>query len=227
MTNAASLPENIATLQDMVRLRDEEIDILREQVRSLKHSLFGPKSEVLHQDLIQDQGSLFELDPVEDLDSNEDEGEEGEARPAKRRPKRRGKRLPIPAHLPREEVIHDLDEAEKQCGCGQQKNCIGKDSVEVLERRSQYVVSVQSRLKYACAYPDCEATLIGKEGMVSIAPPFQRMIPKSLAGDSLLAHVTAAKFVDGLPLYRLEKQFQREGLRLSRQTMSRWMRFIW
>lgn len=226
MKDAHNLPSNIAKLQDMVRLRDEEIDILREQVRSLKHSLFGPKSEALHQDVVRDQVEMFELETAEDLTDETDKGDAEDESSSEPRPKRRGKRLPIPTHLPREEVVHDLTHAEKQCGCGHEKACIGKDSTEVLERRSQYVVKVLSRLKYACKNPDCEAMLLGEPGTVTIAKPFPRMIPKSLAGDSLLAHVVTSKFVDGLPLYRIEKQFKREGLRLSRQTMSRWMQIL-
>jgi hypothetical protein len=48
-------------------------------------------------------------------------------------------------------------------------------------------------------------------------------IPKSQASSQLLAFLMVSKFLDGLPLYRLEKIVARYGLRLSRQNMARWL----
>ena len=48
-------------------------------------------------------------------------------------------------------------------------------------------------------------------------------IPKSLATPSLLAHVATSKYVDGLPLYRQERIFQRLGVDVSRATLASWM----
>jgi len=48
-------------------------------------------------------------------------------------------------------------------------------------------------------------------------------IPKSIATPSLLAHVATSKYVDGLPLYRQEKIFQRLGVDVSRATLASWM----
>lgn len=128
---------------------------------------------------------------------------------------------PLPAGLPRVEVIQDISEAEKRCRCGHQKTYMGKDSIEILERQPRpYYVKVQSRLKYACKNPDCEAVLLGEPGTVTMAAPFPRMIPKSRAGHSLLCHVVTEKYVNGMPLYRIEKQFGRDGLGISRQVMS-------
>ena len=48
-------------------------------------------------------------------------------------------------------------------------------------------------------------------------------VPKSIATPSLLAQVATSKYVDGLPLYRQEKIFERLGLDLSRATLAHWM----
>jgi len=50
-----------------------------------------------------------------------------------------------------------------------------------------------------------------------------QILPKAMADSSMLAEVVTDKFVDGLPLYRQEKIFAREGIDLSRQTMSGWI----
>lgn len=49
------------------------------------------------------------------------------------------------------------------------------------------------------------------------------IFPKSIATASLLAHISTAKFVDGIPLYRQEPQFDRLGIALGRATMAIWM----
>jgi hypothetical protein len=53
------------------------------------------------------------------------------------------------------------------------------------------------------------------------APP--QAIEKSLAAEGLLAHVVVSKYVDHLPLYRLEQIFAREQIDLSRTTLCDWV----
>jgi transposase len=70
------------------------------------------------------------------------------------------------------------------------------------------------RAKYAC--PHCH------DGVVEAPAPSQA-IEKSLAGEGLLAHVVVSKYVDHLPLYRLEQIFAREQIDLSRTTLCEWV----
>ncbi|WP_031322369.1 IS66 family transposase zinc-finger binding domain-containing protein, partial [Pseudomonas putida] len=47
--------------------------------------------------------------------------------------KRRGKRKPLAANLPRIEVIHELPEHELTCTCGCRKHVIGEETSEQLD----------------------------------------------------------------------------------------------
>ena len=47
--------------------------------------------------------------------------------------------------------------------------------------------------------------------------------PRSLAAPSLLAHIITEKHLQGLPLYRLEDRFGRDGTPVDRGTMCRWL----
>jgi len=76
---------------------------------------------------------------------------------------------------------------------------------------------VHKRLKYAC--PCCH------QG-VKIAPLPVHLLPKSMASASLLAHITTAKYVDGLPLTRQSRQFERLNVNLGPGTMALWMNTI-
>jgi transposase len=129
-------------------------------------------------------------------------------------------RKPLPADLPRIEVVHDLSEEEQVCGCGCMMVRIGQDTSEQLDivpARMQVIRHI--RYKYACKA--CEG--VESEGpTVKIAPVPEQIIPKSIATPGLLAHIFTAKFVDAVPFYRQEKQFERLGVELNRTSMSSW-----
>ena len=61
------------------------------------------------------------------------------------------------------------------------------------------------------------------ESALETAPLPPELLRRCLAAPSTLAHLATQKFCDGLPLYRLEDICARDGLRLDRGTMSRWL----
>ena len=130
-------------------------------------------------------------------------------------------RKPLPEHLPRVVIEYDLAEADKVCGCGCCKTKIGAETSEQLDIiPAQIQVLQHVRFKYACR--SCEDTDDdGPTVMTAPIPP--QPIPKSNASPGLLAWIVIAKFLDGLPLYRLEKMFPRTGITLPRATMAYWM----
>ena len=56
-----------------------------------------------------------------------------------------------------------------------------------------------------------------------IAPAPARPVPGGYASAGLLAWIALSKYVDHLPLYRLERMSERWGAKLSRQSMSDWV----
>ncbi len=190
-----------------------EIKILNEQIKSLRDKLFGKKTEKIHPD--DGQLSLFDIPEPECSVSEEPENIEVPAHTRKKKG-----RKPLPENLPRVEVIHDLTEEEKQCGCGCIKSRCGQEVSEQLEMIPAEMKVVRNiRYKYACK--NCEG--VEDDGpTVSIARMPEQMIPKSMATPGLLAHILTAKFADALPFYRQEKQFIRMGIELPRATMCSW-----
>ena len=49
------------------------------------------------------------------------------------------------------------------------------------------------------------------------------MLPGSCASAEAVAHIAVQKYVMGSPLYRQEQEWNRQGVMLSRQTMSNWL----
>ena len=125
-------------------------------------------------------------------------------------------RTKIPDHLPRVEVVYDLDEADKFCDHdGHALHKIGEEVSEQLEIIPATVqVKRTIRIKYACR--QCE------QGIKTASAPKQP-IPKSLASPSLLAGIATNKYQDGLPLYRQQAMLKRIGLDLPRATLANWM----
>ena len=204
----------IATLRGELARAQRENATLREKLDLLCRRLFGKKSERVSPDqlrlafaqLANEAGPAS--DPIE-MDSGERPG-----RPRRRRVPPPGRR-PLPADLTRRRVEIDVPDAEKQCPCGHAKTRIGESVTEKLDYVPATVQVIEMvRPKYVC--PRCH------EG-VSEAPAPPQAVERSLASEGLLAHVVVSKYVDHLPLYRLERIFDRQGLDLSRTTLCGWV----
>lgn len=211
MVAAAPLPNDVETLQALIRERDREIEQLREYVRLLKSQRFGSSSERVHRDQL---GLFNEAEQLLGAEGTEVVDEDLVDVPAHTRTKR-GRR-PLPGWMERVEIVHDLPEAEKVCPHdGTALVEIGRETSEQLEFVPATArVLVHVRPKYAC--PCC------KTG-ISIAPMPPQPIPRSLASASLLAFIAVSKFADALPLYRQEGILARIGIDLSRATLAFWM----
>ena len=215
LTHADNLDEvkKIAlTLFEENRLYKSENRLLHEQIRMLQDRIFGRKADKVQRD--DGQLSLFDIPEPPSLPEDTEQIEiSSHSR------KKKGRR-PLPGHLPRIEVIHDLPEEEKKCACGHEKTRMGEEVSEQLDYIPAKVQVIRHiRIKYACK--NCEGT--EDEGpSVSIARMPEQVIPKSMATPGLLAHILTAKFADALPFYRQEKQFSRIGIDLPRATMCNW-----
>ncbi|CDM41801.1 transposase IS66 [Ectopseudomonas oleovorans] len=111
---ADNLPDDPVLLKALILQLQEENALLR-------HKLFSPKSERSPEDADSPQLAMF--NEVEEL-IEAPAAEPVEAEEVVAPVKRRGKRKPLPANLPRMEVIHELPEHELTCACGACKQSI-------------------------------------------------------------------------------------------------------
>src|SRR6185312_11150739 len=192
-----------------------EIEHMKMQLAALRRQRYGQSSEKLDREIAQLEMRLEDLE--------EDLGEQIAANPelpepeANLEPKPHRKpsgRKPLPAHLPREVVVH---EPEIACVCG---SCdparlakLGETTTEVLDKiPARLKVIEHVRPKYACRL--CEK--------IFQAPAPALPIEKGRPGPAL-AHVAVSKYCDGIPLYRQSGILAREGIEIDRATMAEWI----
>ena len=107
MPTRASLEAENQALRERVGHQDVRIRQLEEMLRAYRHEQFGPSSEQTS----PDQRRLFAELEDEDLD----EAQIAPATPVRSHSRRSRGRPRLGDHLPRVEVVHDLDEADKVC----------------------------------------------------------------------------------------------------------------
>lgn len=126
-------------------------------------------------------------------------------------------RKALPADLPREIVLHDVNNGH--CvHCNKELQKIDEDSHEEMS-----IIPLKVRVKKHI-YPkyrscDCEESRKSGDAKIISAARKKRIIPGCQADENLLAHLAVSKFCDGLPFYRMEKILQRYGLKYNRSTM--------
>lgn len=226
MSEAADLPNEIEALKRLILERTAaleaknaalesakatlisqtfELEKLRFEIACLKRMKYGRSSEQLDAELSQMQLTL------EDLETSLSELP---ARPtgAPKEPPVKPARRPLPAHLPRQQIVHQTACA---CpACGGVLRPLGEDVSEMLEYvPGSYQVIRHVRPKLSCAL--CQK--------IVQAPAPSRPIARGLAGPGFLAHVLVSKYCDHLPLYRQCQIYAREGLDLDRSTLADWV----
>jgi transposase len=186
---------------------------------ALLKRFYGPKNETFDPRQLLLFGERIDQLPLDEIKLKEETGEEVVTRRVQK--KHKHGRNPLPDHLPRIEIEHDLSETEKLCPCCGELRCrIGQEISEQLEYLpASFKVLRHIRPKYACRA--CDAA--GENPNITVQPKPPQPIDKGLAGPGLLAYVAVSKFGDHLPLYRLENIFARQQVHVARSTMCAWL----
>ena len=220
------LPESAEVLQQMVLDLIAQLDATQarcEKTENLLRQLLAARSGRGSERLSEDQLALFETEwkaqaaATETPAANENKDDDppaatGDTAGDTPKGNQRGRR-PLPGHLRRERIVHDLAESEKHCAaCDRDLRQIGEE----LSERYEYIPAQMLVIEDVCIKYACNCT-------VRTASKPAQPIEKSTAGASLLTQVIVAKYADHLPLNRQEKMFGRLGVSLPRQTLCGWM----
>ena len=211
--------EALLALKEEKANLEQQVKYLLEQMCLVRRRQYGSSSE--KNIVSEDQMSLFNEAEVF-ADPGAEEPEITKVVLSRKRKKRLTGQQQLTDDVPIEVVEHVLPEAEQVCpACEEPLHVMGKEVVrrELKLIPAKAVIVEHVRYTYSCRH--CEKD----EDSVPIrkAPMPKPVIKGSFASPEAVAHIMAQKFVMSIPLYRQEKDWKRQDIQLSRQTMSNWL----
>ena len=214
-----------ASLQETLTAKCRELaaallnnEWLMEQLKLSRKKLFGQSSEKID-DGVMEQLSLF-FNEAEAIDAAS--YEPGTKVKEHSRKRRSGSVSDVVSeNLPVERVDHALSVEERKCAvCGSEMEEIGTEIKRTLVIQMP-VYSVGEDVYHIYACKACEKK--SDEAIIVEAPKKPVVFPGSFASPEAIAYIMAQKYVMYSPLYRLEQEMERAGIKLTRQTMSNWL----
>ena len=210
--------EQLEAITKELHASNEKMQLLMEQVILGKQNRFGRSSEKM-EDTSQicfrevDGTIVFfnEAEVVCDLNAAEPEDLE---RKAPKQPKRKGKKEVDLSGLSFRRIDHYLSEEELEAEFGVKG---WKQLPDAISRKYHFVpAKVEVEEHHIGVYASKT-----DEHMVKADHP-KALLHGSLVSPSLGAAIINGKYVNAVPLYRLEQEFQRYSLRITRQNMANW-----
>lgn len=210
--------EQLEALTKELHASNEKMQLLMEQVILGKQNRFGRPSEKMDDtnqiSFREVDGSIVffnEAEAVSDLSVSEPE--DLELRSPKQS-KRKGKKEADLSGLPIRRIDHYLSETELEEEFGEKG---WKQLPDAISRKYHFVpAKVEVEEHHIGVYASKT-----DEHMVKADHP-KSLLHGSLVSPSLAAAIINGKYVNAVPLYRLEQEFRRYGLQITRQHMANW-----
>ena len=203
--------------QEQLENIDHNLQLVLEQMADLKRHRFGRSSERHEPD---EQISFMEVDGKivffneSEAVAAEECGNGAEAVPRRRPKKKQGKREEDLDGLPVVVIEHSISPEELAALFGE--GGFKQLPDEVYRRYGFTPAKVEVEEHHVKVYAGKNTDEIVK------APHPECLLRGSLVSPSLEAAVMNAKYVNAVPLYRQEQEFERYGLHISRQNMANW-----
>ena len=213
----AALSGEVRRSHEALKIAQLTIDKMKVELAYLRRMKYGRSSEKLEHAQLELIGGHVAQPAVESPDEvGADDGLKSnvtslDTEHKKREPKTRPGLRELPEHLPRRTVVHTPQGGCGCTACGGGLREIGQDVSEVLDYEpGTFHVVRHVRPKLACA--GCHTIT------QALAPT--RPMDRCMAGAGLLTHIAVAKFADHVPLYRLCQIYGRDGVEMSRSTIT-------
>ncbi len=230
----AALRDIVASLSDIIQEKEQSIlskngiidqksvviDALKDRVAVLEEYLrlerarsYGRSSEK-H----PGQGHLFDEAELEGCqDESENTPIDGPDTPEPKKKSSNGGRKPLSPNIPREQVRLTLTDEEKE-GAIDTFFSVVKEELDIVPAKVRVVEYLQEK----AVFKTTDENNITKRKIIVAQLP-KHPLKGSIGSVGLLAYIIAAKYCDGLPLYRLENILKRYGGSITRTTMANWM----
>ena len=213
------LQDQMEGLTRQTQALNDKMQLMMEQLVLSKKSRFGRSSEKMAGPgqirFMEVDGEIVffnEAEAVCGLDAPEPDSLEPQ-QPKKK--KQAGKREADLAGLPVRRIDHYLSEKELAAEFGEKG---WKQLPDAISRCYRFVpAKVEVEEHHVGVYSSKTDDRMVK------APHPKKLLSGSLVSPSLAAAVLNGKYVNAVPLYRLEKEFERYGLAITRQNMANWV----
>lgn len=206
-----TIPPTAEEKDALILSQQEKITALTFELNNLKRAVFGKKSEKFIPVAQPEQTKMWneEKPSVAFAESKETISYE------RRKNKGHGRNA-IPDDIYTEVITLEPSDSDKNCICGCPKVLIGYDETKEIEYKPAVLYAIKYlRPKYACRQcPD--------NGITVAALP-ARPIDRGVAGVTLIAWIIVSKYLDAMPLYRIESMFKRYGIHINRSSMVGWI----
>lgn len=214
--------EYVSSLEKTVENQQVRIEQLTELLIKSQKALYGQSSEKRRYIFDEDsrQLPLFNEAEIEASNKAEEPTVQTIVAAHARKPKRTKEELA--ETIPVVEVVCDLDEEKRICNiCNADLRYLGKeyvrDELEIIPAQVRILRYI--RFNYVCK--ECEKETC--EANIVKAPVPEPVMKRSLASASTVAYVMYQKYANGMPLYRQEKDWANQGVKLSRATLANWI----
>lgn len=213
-TMADELSGTVAAQKEQLDLMNQKLDLLLEQLNISKQHQFGRSSEKID---FAGQLNLDEyFNEAEAIITNkyvlEPELERITPSPYTRQ-KAKGKREGDLKDLPVKVISHELSEEELTSRLGAKWKRLPD---EVYKRLAFHPASFEVEEHHVAVYAGMDGQTIIRGNRPA------DLLRNSIATPSLEAAIMNSKYVNAIPLYRLEQEFARNDVQLSRQVMANW-----
>ena len=211
--------EQLELLSDKLKSLDDKMQAMMEQIVLANKNRFGRSSEKMEDTqqicFVEVDGNLVffnEAEAVCDLDAPEPETLE--ATP-ERKKKAKGKKAQDMSELSTNRIDHYMTESELIAEFGANG---WKQLPDAISRRYRFVpAKVEVDEHHVGVYAS------KTDGHMVKAKHPKSLLHGSTVSASLAAAIMNGKYVNAVPLYRLEQEFIRYGLAITRQNMANWM----
>ena len=210
-------------LQSTIRSQKTEIERLNQILRNFQQYRFGSRSERTKNVMPSpEQPMLFnESEIIQDTTESDADTEvvRIDVKSYQRKAKRTKQELT--KDLPQKDIIHELPEEALTDEEGNHYEYVSTNLV-----RNEMMI-IPKQLLVINHYQKVYKTDILVEGIPATkflkAPVPKAVLPHSIANAATIANIMAEKYVNGMPLYRQEAEWNNRGVDFRRNTMANWI----
>ena len=216
---AESLTAQCKVQEKQLNEMNQKMDLLIEQMAIAQQKRFGRSTEKIdwegQLEMLFNEAEVIIVDKYVIEPSLEEVclGLEEDEPVKKRKPKQKGKRDADLGDLPIKVIEHTLSEAELRKRFGDTWRRLPD---EVYKRLAFHPATFEVEEHHVAVYCGTD-----NETIVKAKRPAS-LLRNSIVTPSLEAAILNSKYVNAIPLYRMEQEFKRNGVNLGRQIMANW-----